>query len=300
MVNQLHAEWIKLSRRPLVWILLSIFLVLMLLFLGIIFLTVALSDGVFTGGTTIQIVPRADQLEQFRLMLRFPGMFGTVLSQVNGIGGICAIVLAAGVFGSEYNWGTLRLQLARQPRRGQHLVAKTIVLLLLLFIGITIALGVGVLFGLVAGALLGSPGYVTPSDLLLLPLRMLRSLYIMLPYVMFTVACCVFGRSVLAGAVGGFLFLAADISVGAFSFLTDLSASVAFIYNLLVIQQNINTLVVLNSQSYGLNPAIITRGMDLTVLPPPLQATLVIAIYSCLFFITAYRLFVRRDMTSTV
>lgn len=300
MVNQLHAEWIKLSRRPLVWILLSIFLVLMLLFLGIIFLTVALSDGVFTGGTTIQIVPRADQLEQFRLMLRFPGMFGTVLSQVNGIGGICAIVLAAGVFGSEYNWGTLRLQLARQPRRGQHLVAKTIVLLLLLFIGITIALGVGVLFGLVAGALLGSPGYVTPSDLLLLPLRMLRSLYIMLPYVMFTVACCVFGRSVLAGAVGGFLFLAADISVGAFSFLTDLSALVAFIYNLLVIQQNINTLVVLNSQSYGLNPAIITRGMDLTVLPPPLQATLVIAIYSCLFFITAYRLFVRRDMTSTV
>jgi hypothetical protein len=114
---------------------------------------------------------------------------------------------------------------------------------------------------------------------------------------MFTVACCVLGRSVLAGAVGGFLFLAADISVGAFSFLTSMSDTLAFIYNLLVVQQNINTLVVLNSQSYGLNPAIITRNLDLAALPSPFQAVLVIAVYSGSFFVIAYRLFVRRDLT---
>jgi len=297
-LNLLQAEWIKLSRRPLAWLLLIIFLLLMALFLGIIFLAVGLSDGVFTGGDVrMQIIPREDQLEQFRLMLRFPGIFGTVLSQVNSIGGILAIVLAAGVFGSEYSWGTLRLQLARQPRRGPYLIAKTVALLLFLLLGIGLAMLCGSLLGLFFGAVLGNSGQVSASDLLLLPWRMLRSLYVMLPYVMLTIACCVLGRSVLAGAVGGFLFLAADISVGAFSFLTSMSDTLAFIYNLLVVQQNINTLVVLNSQSYGLDPAIITRNLDLTVLPSPLQAVLVIAVYSGSFFAIAYRLFVRRDLT---
>jgi ABC-type transport system involved in multi-copper enzyme maturation permease subunit len=201
------------------------------------------------------------------------------------------------VFGSEYSWGTLRLQLARQPQRGQYLVAKTVALLLFLLLGIGLAMLCGSLLGLFFGAVLGNSGQVSASDLLLLPWRMLRSLYVMLPYVMFTVACCVLGRSVLAGAVGGFLFLAADISVGAFSFLTSMSDTLAFIYNLLVVQQNINTLVVLNSQSYGLNPAIITRNLDLAALPSPFQAVLVIAVYSGSFFAVAYRLFVRRDLT---
>ncbi len=298
MLNLLQAEWIKLSRRPLAWLLLIIFVLLMALFLGIIFLAVGLSDGAFTGGEArMQIIPREDQLEQFRLMLRFPGIFGTVLSQVNSIGGILAIVLTAGVFGSEYGWGTLRLQLARQPQRGQYLVAKTVALLLFLLLGIALAMLFGSLLGLFFGAVLGNSGQVSASDLLLLPWRMLRSLYVMLPYIMFTVACCVLGRSVLAGAVGGFLFLAADISVGAFSFLTSMGDTLAFIYNLLVVQQNINTLVVLNSQSYGLNPAIITRNLDLTVLPSPLQAVLVIAVYSGSFFAIAYQMFVQRDLT---
>ncbi len=300
MLSLLQAEWIKLSRRPLAWLLLIIFLLLMALFLGIVFLAVGLSDGAFTSeDVRIQIIPREDQLEQFRLMLRFPGIFGTVLSQINSIGGILAIVLTAGVFGSEYSWGTLRLQLARQPHRGQYLVAKAVALLLFLLLGIILTMLFGSLLGLFFGTVLGNTGQISAPDLLLLPWRMLRSLYVMLPYIMFTVTCCVLGRSVLAGAVGGFLFLAADISVGAFSFLTSMSDTLAFIYNLLVVQQNINTLVVLNSQSYGLNPAIITRNLDLTLLPSPPQAVLVIAVYSGIFFMTAYQLFVRRDLTGT-
>jgi ABC-2 type transport system permease protein len=131
--------------------------------------------------------------------------------------------------------------------------------------------------------------------LLALPLGVLRSLYVLLPYVLCTVACSILGRSVVAGALGGFLFLAADAGLGALSFLAGLGGPVGFLLNLIV-QPNINTLIVLNSQSFGLDPAALTRTMDLTTLPSPLQAALVIGVYSALFFASAYRLLLRRDI----
>jgi len=124
---------------------------------------------------------------------------------------------------------------------------------------------------------------------------MLRSLYVLLPYVMCTVACGVFGRSVLAGAAGGFLFLVVDVGLGALSFLSQLGGLLGVLVNLAA-QPNVNTLIVLNSRSFGLDPAILTRSMDLATLPSPLQATLVIGAYSALFFLYAYRAFTRNDI----
>src|SRR5262245_52072498 len=100
MLNLIRAEWFKLSHRPLVWVLLVVFLALMLPYLLFTGLVVALADGLFSNGSTRVQLLRPEQIEQFRLMLRFPGIFGAVLGQVNSVGGICAIVLAAGAFGS--------------------------------------------------------------------------------------------------------------------------------------------------------------------------------------------------------
>jgi hypothetical protein len=136
---------------------------------------------------------------------------------------------------------------------------------------------------------------VSAGDLLGLPLGMLCALYVMLPYVMFTIACAILGRSVLAGAAGGFLFLVLDVGLGALSVLSSLGGLVGFLVNLAV-QPNINTLIVLNSQRFGLNPAVVTPAMDLALLPSPLQAALVIGAYSALFFAYAYRSLLRRDI----
>jgi ABC-2 type transport system permease protein len=293
MINLIRAEWFKLLRRPLAWVLLAVFLASLVLLLLAEFAVVGLNDGLFSGGARVQLLSE-EQVRQFRLHLGFPGIFGAVLGHVNGIGGICAIALAAGVIGSEYGWGTLRTQLARQPNRGRYLIAKVIGLLLALLAGILLALLLGVLLALLFGSLLASTSGAAAS-IPALPLGVLRSLYVLLPYVLCTVACSIMGRSVVAGAVGGFLFLLADAGLGALSFLAGLGGPVAFLLNLIV-QPNINTMIVLNSQSFGLDPAALTRTMDLTTLPSALQATLVIGVYSALFFTSAYRLLLRRDI----
>ncbi len=256
MINLIRAEWFKLTRRPLAWVLLAVFLALLVLLLMTEFLVVGLDDGLFSGGARAQLLS-AEQVRQFRLHLGFPGIFGAVLGHVNGVGGICAIALAAGVIGSEYGWGTLRIHLARQPHRGRYLIAKIIGLLLALLAGILLALLAGILLALLFGSLLPGTGGATPS-VLALPLGVLRSLYVLL-------------------------------------FLAGLGGPVGFLLNLIV-QPNINTLIVLNSQSFGLDPAALTRTMDLTTLPSPLQAALVIGVYSALFFASAYRLLLRRDI----
>jgi ABC-type transport system involved in multi-copper enzyme maturation permease subunit len=294
MLNLIRAEWFKIARRPLAWVLLAVFLALLAVLLLTEFLVVGLDAGLFSGGARAQLLS-AEQVRQFRLHLGFPGIFGAVLGHANGVGGICAIALAAGLFGSEYGWGTMRIQLARQPNRGRYLVAKLAALLLALLAGILLALLLGVLLALLFGSLLPDTRGGPPASLLALPIGVLRSLYVLLPYVLCAVACSILGRSVVAGAVGGFLFLLADNGLGALSFLAGLGGAIGFLLNLIV-QPNINTMIVLNSQSFGLDPAALTRTMDLSTLPSPLQATLIIGLYSGLFFFSAYRLLLRRDI----
>lgn len=293
--NALAAEWIKLARRPLVWVLLVVFLVLLVANLLLLFVAVALHDGTFTGGMTRVQLLREAQIAQYRLQLQLPGVFGAVLGQVNGVGGILAIILAAASLGSEYHWGTLRLQLARQPDRGRFLAAKLIMVLLFLLLGTIVALVAGALIGAFFGFLLGTGNTFTPADGGRLVLAVARALLVLLPYVSFTLACCVLGRSVLAGVGGGLLFLAVDSSLGALALLPELSGLPALLYNL-VIQPNITTLVVLNSTSFGLDPAVLVRTLDRDLLPPPLQATLLVTAYSLLFLGTAYYWLTRHDI----
>ena len=296
MLNLIRAEWFKLARRPMAWALLVVLLALLVLLRLIEFMAVALHDGIFSGGEIRLSVLAEAQVQQFRQQISFPGIFGAALGHINSVGGICAIILAAGALGSEYSWGTLRTQLARQPQSGRSLAAKLIALQLGLAAGILICLAAGAGLALVFGLLRGGSGAVGLADLAALPLGVLRAQYVMLPYVMCTIAGCGIGRSVLAGAAVGFMFLVLDVGLGALSFLANLGGVLAAIVNL-ALQPNINTLVVQNSRSFGLDPAVLARTLDLATLPSPLHATLVIGAYSALFGWYAYRAFTRRDVT---
>lgn len=296
MWHLIRAEWIKTSRRPMAWVLLIGFLAQLALFLSLLFLVVALHEGTFTDGQASITVVSEEQIEQYRLQLQFPGVFGEVLGQINGLGGIFAVILAAGVLGSEYQWGTLRVQLARYPDRGRYLTAKVLALLGALLVGIVLSLAVGVGLALLYGGALGSFGSVTPSDLLLLPLGIGRSLYVMLPYVLLTIAIAAIGRSVMAGVAGGILFTVVDASAGAPSLLAAVDNPIATTITSFLVQQNVNTLVMLNRESYGLDP-LTHAGLDASHLPSPLQATIVIGIYSIVFFGYAHYWLRRHDIT---
>lgn len=296
MRHLIQAEWLKLSRRPLAWIVLIIFLVQMGLFISGLFLVIALNDGVFSISADFETFMGTELMDQFRIQLQFPGILGTVLGQVNGIGGFCAIIFAAAAMGSEYTWGTLRVHLARLPDRRRYLVAKIIAVLLIVLAGIGISLVVGIALALLYGAVLGTMGSISLHDVLILPVGVLRSLYIMLPYLLFALAMSILGRSAMAGVAGGILLFVVDASTGMPSLLAAIDdPMIEFWFNLLI-QQNVNTLVVLNRTTYGIDPSV-GMSIDPSRLPGPWQATLVLAVYSLVFFGYAYVLLTRRDVS---
>jgi ABC-2 type transport system permease protein len=295
MLAQLfRAEWLKLRRRPLALALLGIFLGLMLLYLGLWALVVALHEGSL-GGVMLQAL-RPEQVAEIRRQLSFPGIFGTVLGQINSTGGILAVILAAGSLGSDYGWGTLRVLLSRAPGRGTYLLAKVLALMLGLLVACVIALAAGGLIALAASAWLGLPSTLTAGDLLALPVGLARALFVILPYVLATLSAAAYGRSVLAGVGGGLIFLALDVSAGSMGTLAQVSEQLRAVANLLL-QPNINALVVQNSRQFGLDQTVLASSLDLSLLPSPLQATLVIAAYCALFALGAWWALARRDVT---
>ncbi len=291
MFRLIHAEWLKLTRRPLTWVLLVVFLLLLLL--------QSLSQFVFVlmGPELVQPV----QYAEFQRRAVFPGLIGGVFSHINGLGGIFAVILAAGAMGSEYSWGTLRTHLSRYPSRRAFLLAKIATLLLLLLVGMLIALAVGALLGLVLGSLGQNAGVLpqgagTPDvgTLVLLPLALLRALYVLLPYVLLTISCCVVGRSLIMGLAGGLMLLVFEAGVGTLATFSTLGGIWLALYNLMIVQ-NITTLTVLNNHSFGLRPEDLV-AMDLTALPSPLQATVVVGGYSAVFLATALYYLQKRDV----
>ncbi len=291
--NLFAAEWLKLRRWPVAWALLGAFLSLLLLSQVLWALVVALHHGAIGDVTIMALGP--EQLAQIERQLSFPGVFGAVLGQVNGVGGILAIFLAAGSLGGDYSWGTLRTLLARAPARGVFLLAKLLALLLALLLATLIALAVGALVALAVSAWLGLPSTFAWGDLLLLPVAIGRALFVILPYLLATLACAAWGRSVLAGVAGGLIFLALDVGAGSLGALGMVSDLALFAVNMLL-QPNINALVVQNSRLFGLDQSALASALDLALLPSPGQAALVVALYCALFGFAAWRWLARRDV----
>ncbi|ABY36796.1 MAG TPA: hypothetical protein DEF43_04060 [Chloroflexus aurantiacus] len=294
-VNLLAAEWIKISRRPMALLLLGIFLLLTALQQTLWFLVVALQEGVFSGGQVTFSLLSDAAIAQIKLQLSLPGVFGAMLSAINGTGGILAIILTAGIFGSDFNWGTLRILLTRAPHRGAYLLAKLVALQLALLVAILITLVLGTLLALLFGAVLGLPQRIGFLEVLLLPVGILRALVVMLPYTLIAGASAIFGRSVIAGVGGGLIFLAFDVSAGSLNTIGAVDPLIRTLVNLLL-QPNINRLVVENSRMFGLDQSVLTSALDLSLLPSQWQALIIVAVYSAIFGYSAYRTLSRQDI----
>ncbi|ABQ89521.1 MULTISPECIES: ABC transporter permease subunit [unclassified Roseiflexus] len=287
MINLIRAEWLKLSRRPLSWILLILFLVLLV--------AQILTQFALTLGMPVRSGIVSAQFEEWRRGVLFPGIFATALSHVNGLGGIFAVIFAAGAIGSEYSWGTLRTQLARDPARDRYLLAKLTTIMLMLATATLLATLLAALLSAVLSPILGSAISITPGDLMNLIVATLRALYVLLPYVLLTAYATLLTRSVLGGVAIGLSYIIVETGFGALALLRVLGGVWALVYNL-TIGQNINTLTLMNRHAFGLRPET-TAPLDLSQLPSPLQATIVVAVYSAFFLAFALILFRRRDIT---
>lgn len=287
MINLIRAEWLKLSRRPLSWILLILFLVLLV--------AQILTQFALTVGMPVRSGIVSAQFEEWRRGVLFPGIFATALSHVNSLGGIFAVIFTAGAIGSEYSWGTLRTQLARDPARDRYLLAKLMTIMLMLATATLLATLLASLLSAILSPLLGAAIEITPGDLMNLLPATLRALYVLLPYVLLTAYATLLTRSVLGGLAIGLSYIIVETGFGALALLRVLGGVWALVYNL-TIGQNINTLTLMNRHAFGLRPET-TAPLDLTQLPSPLQATIVVAVYSVIFLAFALVLFRRRDIT---
>jgi len=287
MINLIRAEWLKLSRRPLSWILLILFLVLLV--------AQILTQFALTVSMPVRSGIVSAQFDEWRRGVIFPGIFATALSHVNSLGGIFAVIFAAGAIGSEYSWGTLRTHLARNPARDRYLLAKLTTIMLMLATATLLATLLAALLSAILSPLLGSAIRITPDDLMNLIPAILRAIYVLLPYVLLTAYATLLTRSVLGGVAIGLSYIIVETGFGALALLRVLGGVWALVYNL-TIGQNINTLTLMNRHAFGLRPET-TAPLDLSQLPSPLQATIVVAVYSALFLAFALILFRRRDIT---
>lgn len=88
--------------------------------------------------------------------LRFPGAYGVIDQFVFGLGSLFAVAYAAAIGGADWNWGMVRVFVARGESRGRYVIAKLVGLAIALFLGVLIALVAGIVLTLLAGLISGS------------------------------------------------------------------------------------------------------------------------------------------------
>jgi ABC-type transport system involved in multi-copper enzyme maturation permease subunit len=122
LVNAFRAEWMKLRKRPAVWILLVALPAIVLLF-GYLALWAfarqappeAAQSGLDTG-RILQVLSPA----------RIPGQ---VLNMVSGFGGALGLILGGLTVGSEYGWGTIKTVTTQRPARSALMGGRVLALL---------------------------------------------------------------------------------------------------------------------------------------------------------------------------
>ena len=142
-----QAEWYKFCRRPLPRIMLAIML-------G--FLVLANASFLLLGVPTQDTILGAAAAE-LRQLVAPPNSLYITLSSVNQMGGLLAIILGAALVGSEYDWGTLRLLLARQPRRAVYLAGVLLTLAGALLLGLLLSAVAGLVVSLIIAPVAGLP-----------------------------------------------------------------------------------------------------------------------------------------------
>ncbi len=115
----IRLEFTKAIRRPMTWILGIIFFG----FMGFMYTVLTLATFV----TEVQDVEGQEMagMEEFLLLADGLG-FGSSL--VVGVGAVIMIIFAAGIYGSEFGWATIRMMLMMRAGRTQLVIAKLIMI----------------------------------------------------------------------------------------------------------------------------------------------------------------------------
>ncbi len=188
MTRLVRAELLKLRRRWATYVVLAVLLVIMALIYLLIGLTTHGDEG--TGSS---------------LVLHFPGAYGVINQFVFGIGSLLAVSYGAAIGGADWNWGVLRVIVARGEGRSRYVLAKFVGLGLTCFLGILVAVATGIALVLVSASLAGvDPGGPLAGNGAITVVRSIGyGSFVLLERVAIGFAVAVVLRSQVAGVVVG-------------------------------------------------------------------------------------------------
>lgn len=270
-------EWLKLLKRPMTWI---VFLFLVPGTAGIFvlsYLSVVLSN------TDPEL--RAINLEG-RLL---PGGIMNSVEIAGVLGGVLMVILAAGLIGSEYGWGTIRPLVASGASRSKVFLAKFVTLTEVIISFVLLAIAAGWLASFVLTVIEGQPitvGTVDADWLIDLGLSIARTAFVI--FVSATIAFSVaFVTRSLAAGIG--IGIAWTILEQVLSLFLERLGKIGEVIRDLLISSNTSALMMRN----GFGPSEFSPSV-----PPEYQAVGILALYCILLLGFAWLVFRRRDIAS--
>ena len=282
MTKIIRAEFLKLRKRSLTWILLYVLIGIMVLLQLLFFLISRLTlPGQTPPGMNLQDL----------LGLSFSIPFA--LTILSSFGAVLAVILVASSVGNEYNWRTIRIALISSESRLRFLAAKLISVAVFVLIGLVIGLATGFVMSLITTAIGGNSfdfSFATSGYLWDQFLQFWRTYFILLPFILLGFLFAIVGRSAMPGiSIGiGTLFLEPIIT----SFMGLAGGWVSNIPEYLF-AANVNAINALNEL-----PGQFGGGFgSSSQLPSISHAFTVLSVYIVIFTGVAFYLFRKRDVT---
>ena len=239
----------------------------------------------------------------------FPWSIGALLDSGQFWGAaVFVTILTSSTVSTEYNWGTVRQALTRGQPRWQFLATKLLGTSLLCIVFLLVALGVGILFSILATSAEGEPitldvrdgpfanfrdGPSVPDIFLMV----LRSALGIIPYGLLAFALAVIGRSTALGIAGTLGYMLGE---GIIVAILESIGGIAADFREVAIGHHVSSLIAANRIGTGEYNSIAAREIPVAAdLPDVWVATLVIVLYCIAFAAVAFFIFQRRDLRSS-
>lgn len=198
MQRLMAAEFFKLRKRMMTWVVGVLILALILLLYTVLW-SVAAKVGTY-GDNNNHFTG-----DQLRRALFLQSAVPFALQLVSQFGTLLAVILAAGAAGGEYSWGTVRLMATASSGRLRLITARLLVVWGLIAFGALLAVFVAVVYSTIITIVSGGAdfSFVDAAFVRDQVYAYGRTLFVIAPYVTMAFAAAVIGRSTLAGVGTG-------------------------------------------------------------------------------------------------
>lgn len=283
MWRLLRSELFRQSKRPMTQVSIGLLVAIVIA----LYLLLWIASGRITSGS-FESVRRV-------LFLRETVPFG--LQLIWFFWGLLAVVLAAGITGSEYSWGTVRTLLMCSQSRLAFFTAKLVAILLLTVAGALIGLIAALTTSTIITVRNGGAdfSFVTPAYVRDTVSTFARTIFTILPYLAIAICFSTLGRSTLAGVAAalGWRFLEGLVA----ALLTLAGGWLAHIPEYLL-RSNVASIQFSAPLARNLTRTLGAGEDAFTNLPSVEHAVAVLSAYIALLLLVSATVFLRRDFTA--